>query len=278
MDHLPHLHRETRAFEAAARRAATAGGAPLVPGCPGWSVTDLVAHLGAVQRLVTHIVRERLTEPPDTLANLINRTPSPGLDLSFLHLPADRTGWPDPPEDTPHLGPLPPSLVDWYAEGAAALEDALRTAPDVHVWTWGQEQTVGFWRRVQTVEAALHRWDAEGATGTPAPFDPALAADGVAHHLDVMVPARRAWREAPPGSGESYRFRRTDGDGGDWTVRFDGADVVRDVPAADCAVELAGTASDLLLFLWNRLPADRAGTARGETALLARYPVLVPPV
>jgi hypothetical protein len=51
MDHLPHFHREVRAFEAAARRAAAGGGAaPGVPSCPEWSVSDLVLHLGYVHR------------------------------------------------------------------------------------------------------------------------------------------------------------------------------------------------------------------------------------
>jgi hypothetical protein len=52
MGYLPHFHREIQAFQAATRLAADAGGAALVPSCPGWSVSDLVLHLGAVHRYV----------------------------------------------------------------------------------------------------------------------------------------------------------------------------------------------------------------------------------
>ena len=43
-------------------------------------------------------------------------------------------------------------------------------------------------------------------------------------------------------------------------------------------VELAGTASDLMLFLWRRIPADRLDAVRGDRDVLDRYFTLVPPV
>lgn len=50
MDHDSRLTRfqsEASAFEKAVRGALDPGGpAPLVPSCPGWSVCDLVGHLG----------------------------------------------------------------------------------------------------------------------------------------------------------------------------------------------------------------------------------------
>ena len=66
MDFLPHFHREVVAFEAAVRRAVEA--APLVPTCPGWSTSDLVAHLGSVHRGVAGIITSRLTEPPGPIS------------------------------------------------------------------------------------------------------------------------------------------------------------------------------------------------------------------
>ncbi|MFC9977617.1 hypothetical protein ACFVH6_42625 [Spirillospora sp. NPDC127200] len=41
--------------------------------------------------------------------------------------------------------------------------------------------------------------------------------------------------------------------------------------------EVAGTASDLMLFLWNRVPADRLEVS-GDRSVLDRYFLLVPPV
>nr|BFE86052.1 hypothetical protein GCM10020093_086530 [Planobispora longispora] len=129
---------------------------------------------------------------------------------------------------------------------------------------------------MQTIEAAVHRWDAEGAVGTALPVDAELAADSVSQTFEVMAPARRALRQAPPGRGERYRFRRTDG-ADVWTARFEGDDVrlVEDGGPAD--VELAGTASDLMLFLWRRLPAEHLDVS-GDEAVLDRYFTLVPPV
>ncbi|MEU7859748.1 maleylpyruvate isomerase family mycothiol-dependent enzyme [Nonomuraea sp. NPDC049141] len=282
MDHLSHFSREIRAFEAAVRTA----GSGLVPSCPGWGVPDLVMHLGGVHRYLAWVIGERLTEQPDA------------SDLSFLGLPAEPAGWPDPAH-APATGPLPDGLVDWFAEGAAELESLFAaTDPDVPVWTWSGEQSVRFWVRMQSIEAAVHRWDAEGVAGAAGPMDAELAADAVGQTFEVMAPARRAWTAAPPGAGESYGFRQTDGPGR-WTVRFDGPAVKvtqeakedgRDVEMTDadtggrdaevaggCDVEVAGSASDLMLFLWQRVPAERLDV-RGDRAVLDRYFTLVPPV
>lgn len=268
MDHLPHFHREVTAFAAAARRAARADGAPPVPSCPGWSVSDLILHLGNVHRYVRHLLAGRYREQPDP------------TDPAFLRLPADLDRWPRP-EDAPNHGPVPGSLLDWFGDAAAALEAGFRECPaDETVWTWSREQTAGFWLRMQTIEAAVHRWDAESAVGEAGPVDAGLAADAVAQTFEVMAPARRAWRQAPPGAGERFGFRQTDGTGR-WSVRFDGAGVHLTSPGgpadAGTDVELAGTASDLMLFLWGRVPADRLETA-GDRAVLDRYFTLVPPV
>ncbi|MFI9722782.1 maleylpyruvate isomerase family mycothiol-dependent enzyme [Streptomyces sp. NPDC052396] len=266
MDFAGHFHAEARAFAAAVRRAGGAGGAPPVPSCPGWSVTDLVAHLGAVHRLVAHLIEERLTTPPDP------------ADRSYLALPEHRPGWPASLEDGPHTGPLPAGLADWFSEGAARLEALFRERdPGERVWSWSREQTVGFWLRIQTIEAAVHRWDAERALGAPGPLDGELAAYAVGHALEVMVPARRARTPARPGSGERYRFRRTDGPGV-WAVRFDGDEQRVEDGQGPCDVELAGRASDLALFLWQRVPGAALAEVEGERALVERFFELVPPV
>ncbi|MFE9631125.1 maleylpyruvate isomerase family mycothiol-dependent enzyme [Streptomyces sp. NPDC006463] len=272
MDHDSRLSRfrsEASAFEKAVRGALDPGGsAPLVPSCPGWSVCDLVGHLGGVHRYLIHVLRERLTEAPDP------------ADLSLYGLPADPealAAWPMPGR-APSPGPAPEGLTDWFAQGARDLEGLLRElGPDAAVWTWSAEQSSGFWLRMQTIELALHRWDAQSVTGAPAPLDPDLAADAVAQTFEVMAPARRSWQAAPAGAGEHYRFRRTDGPES-WTVLFDGEEVLSapdDTAPAD--VEAAGTASDLALFLWHRLPATGLRVT-GDTTLLAHYFTLVPPV
>ncbi|NUT11922.1 MAG: maleylpyruvate isomerase family mycothiol-dependent enzyme [Nonomuraea sp.] len=263
MDHITHFHREVRAFEAAARRAAASGDLPLVPSCPGWSVADLVIHLGAVHRHVTAVIADRRPGLPDP------------TDLAVLGLPPDFSDWPHP-DRAPNTGPMPAAVLDWFAEGAARLEAVFTaSAPGDPAWTWSDEQTVGFWQRMQAIEAAVHRWDAENSIGTAGPVEPAFAADAVGQVFEVMAPARRARTQAPPGAGERYLFRQTDGPGL-WAVRFDGDDV-RLCEGDEGDVELAGTASDLLLYLWRRLPAERLDV-RGDEAVLDRYFTLVPPV
>ncbi|MGW0804117.1 maleylpyruvate isomerase family mycothiol-dependent enzyme [Nonomuraea sp. NPDC002799] len=256
------FRREVRAFHDVAQQAAQGDHTPLVPSCPGWSVADLVVHLASTHRSVISIIEGRLPGPPD---------PS---DLSFLDLPADPAGWPDPAL-APHTGPIQAGVLDWFADGAAQLADLFeQRSPDEAVWTWSVEQTVGFWSRMQTIEAAVHRWDAGNALGTARPIDADVAVDAIAQMFEVMAPARRTWLRAPAGEGERFRFRRTDG-AGDWTVHFEG-DLVR-LAAGRPDVELAGPVSDLLLFLWQRIPAGHLDV-RGDKTLLDRYFALVPPL
>ncbi|MCM9077720.1 maleylpyruvate isomerase family mycothiol-dependent enzyme [Streptomyces spororaveus] len=259
MDHLDQLDHggrltafrtEAAAFEKAVRGAFDRGGeVPPVPSCPGWSVTDLVRHLGGVHRYLAHLLRERLTAPPDPA----------GLTLT------------EAPDD-------PDALADWFAQGALELAGLFaELGPDTTVWTWSVEQTSGFWLRMQLIELAVHRWDAESATGTPGTLAPDVAADAVTQTIQVMAPARRGWRQAPPGAGERYRFRGTDGPES-WTVLFSGDQVllVPGVPSpAD--VEAEGSACDLALFLWGRVPATRLRVT-GDAALLPHWFTLVPPV
>ncbi|MCX4524345.1 maleylpyruvate isomerase N-terminal domain-containing protein [Streptomyces sp. NBC_01551] len=71
---------------------------------PGWSVSDLVGHLGGVHRYLTRVLRGRLAEPPDP------------ADLTLYGLPSDeavRDAWPKP-----ERAPVPGAFLVWFAEGA----------------------------------------------------------------------------------------------------------------------------------------------------------------
>lgn len=249
MDLIAHFERETTAFHRAALMAALPDDPPPVPSCPDWTSEDLVRHLGRVHRVVNHIIVERLETPPP-----------------------DRRGPFEAPADLSR-----DDLADWFAEGATALAETFRTTdPDIVVWTWGGEPGVAFWLRMQAIEAAVHRWDLEGAIGSPQPVDKELAADGVAQFLDVVLPFRRKTKSPPPMEGESYRFVQTDGEES-WSIALDpkGPRPLGEDEQAD--TELSGTASDLLLFLWHRIPGEPL-LARGEAKALQRFFVLVPPV
>src|ERR1043165_9871303 len=78
VDYLSHFRAECAAFEAAVRRSADSDDeTPLIPACPKWSRSDLVAHLGGVQRYVTLVVSGLHMTPPDH------------RDPAYLGLPAD---------------------------------------------------------------------------------------------------------------------------------------------------------------------------------------------
>jgi len=261
VDYAGHFQREAAAFEAAARQAAGAEAAPGVPSCPGWTVTDLVLHLGMVHRVVARVIGERMQRPP-----------APGGDPSWLCLAEEWNGW-LPPRRAPEGASLPAGLLDWFGAGAAGLAEHFHAAePGEPVWTWSPDHSVGFWQRMQAIEAAVHRWDAENAVGTAQP----LAADAVAQTFEVMAPWRRAVAKAPPGQGERFLLRRTDGPQ-TWAVQFEGDTVQLGAPDDQHDIQISGTASDLALFLWQRKVADRLDV-QGDISLLSGYFVLVPPL
>ena len=99
-------------------------------------------------------------------------------------------------------------------------------------WTWWEpEQTVGFWQRRMAHETAVHRVDVESAVGPITAVDADLALDGIDELATVFLPA----------SGASIPCVEVDR--GMVTVLFDD-------------VEAAGGASDVLLWLWGRLPDE----------------------
>ncbi|MGW6572429.1 maleylpyruvate isomerase family mycothiol-dependent enzyme [Streptomyces sp. NPDC054945] len=151
------------ASEKVVRRALDLDGpVAAVPSWRGWSVTDLLRRVGGVHRYLAHVLRGRLTVPPDPA----------GLTL-------------------PDLSDGPDAVIDWFADGAGEPGELFHElGPDTTARTWSAEQTSGFWLRMRLIEPAVHRWDAESATGTPAGLAPDLAADGVPRTIEVMAPAR----------------------------------------------------------------------------------------
>ncbi|HUQ40465.1 MAG TPA: maleylpyruvate isomerase family mycothiol-dependent enzyme [Acidimicrobiales bacterium] len=233
MDPVRHL----ATLRADAERMACAAEADLaapVPSCPDWSMTDLVLHMGRIHRWVDDIIRSRHQERPPF-------PPRPGDDVD---LPA------------------------WLREGADRLVEGLGNVdPDERVWNFtGADLRAGWWHRRQAQETAVHRWDAQRAVGQEQPIDADLAADGIDEFLEVILGGRRGVVD-----GRSMLLRDTER-GREWRVRFHpdlegGPIAVRsgdDESAVDATV--SGTASDLLLFLWNREPATPLEVA-GDAAV-----------
>lgn len=167
-------------------------------------------------------------------------------------------------------GDLADDPVAWHEATLAELVGALEAAdPSAPAWTWrGEDRTAVFWFRRAAQEFAVHRWDAESAVGEPAPVDPALAADGIDELLDEFAPVFDV-AGMFGGAGETIHLHATDHEG-EWLVAMhpDRVEVRREHARGDVAVR--GTASDLLLFLWGRVPPERLEVF-GDASLLERW-------
>jgi uncharacterized protein (TIGR03083 family) len=202
-----------------------------VPTCPEWTMRDLVHHLGGIHRWATGYVADARREQWD-------------VDLT------DVVGsWPDDGE-----------LVAWFGQGCSALVAALEAAPeDLDCWTFLPAPSPrAMWARRQAHETAVHRVDAELATGTAADItalDPAFAADGVDELLSCFLPRPRSRLRADPPTSLGVTCSDT---GSAWLLTI-GAEGVTTTPAApldDAACVVRAAAADLYLALWSRRAPD----------------------
>ena len=209
-----------------------------VPSCPEWNLGELAVHMGQVQRWATGIVSA--AEPPTTYI------PPPDYDGT------------------------PPA--DYLAAGVGPLVTAL-TAADMSAPTWtfvGTPQTKSFWLRRQAIEVSIHRWDAEHAAGLAASLDPLVAADSIDEHLRLIMPriVRRTKADINGLVGDVHvHCNDTEGE---WTFDvYDGALRVT-TGHGKATTALRGPASDVALFLFNRVPAERVEIF-GDHALLTSW-------
>ncbi len=229
------LESEARELAAAAEEAGL--DAP-VPTCPGWTVNDLVLHLGEVHRWATAAVASKAAKLGD--------------------VPADSRGRLPERADT----------IDWFRNGAVALRDTLAAAdPSVEYAAFLMDPPTPrllFWARRQTLETSVHRVDAESALGRCTPMAPDIALDGIDEFLTGFLPrSRTPLRADKPHClqiAPTYTDRR-------WTVSIsnDLPETVRRATDADCVV--SGSASDIYLALWNRCSLDNL-TIDGDPAAI----------
>jgi uncharacterized protein (TIGR03083 family) len=199
--------------------AASDLGAP-VPGCPEWSLTDLVTHLGRVQRWWSVVVRAGAADGP------------PAFD------------------DAAPAG----DLLEWSAESTRLLLAALgEVGPDQPCWTWWPLsealQTAGAVARHQVQEAAVHAYDAQETVGKAEPIPATVAVDGVGEFLLVTYGAEGPWPHRPA------RVIFTASEGPSWTLDLTPSGARLDpAPSGDPVATVRGPASDILLALYGRIP------------------------
>jgi len=226
--------------ERLADAAAAAGTEAPVPSCSEWTVTDLLQHC----------VRG------DAWARTIVEQGKAGSTERVLPGEIDGSLQGD-------------ALVDAFRAGARSLVDALASVtPETPVWTFSSSnRTASFWQRRRSQETSVHRYDAELAAGTPSPLDAALAVDGIDEFLTVFLP-RLADNFGEVGDA-TVHLHCTDVDG-EWLVTNRDGEVTITAEHAKGDVAARGSASDLLLFLWGRVPVD-ALEVFGDADLLARF-------
>jgi len=232
------IDRESAALVRAAEAAGL--GAP-VPTCPGWQVRDLARHLGGVQRWATAHVAEgrRESMPKQEVFNLMASYPRDDL------------------------------LLQWFEQGARRLRQVLAEAPhNLECWSFlPSPSPLEFWARRQAHETEVHRADAEIAAGSGGVTFPAeIAGDGIDEMLFGFAVVRHRPSPAPP-----LRLALLAQDLPlQWQVQLgpEGIQAERGSAEADC--QLRGTASNLFLWLWNRLPVTALSVA-GNQEVVKRW-------
>lgn len=143
-----------------------------VPTCPGWTLFDLVKHLGGGDRFWAAIVGAGPADAPPAEAVAAR---------AALEVPQERE-----------------ALLAWLDASTQLLLGALRAAgPESGCWTWWpasqSPQTAGGTARHRVQETAVHTYDAQLAAGAPQPLPAELALDGVEEFLFTV------WQRPAPG-------------------------------------------------------------------------------
>ena len=238
--YLAHLDADAHLLAAAAAKGLDAD----VPGCPGWTVRDLVIHTGDVHNHKAEIITG---------------------------------GWVD--ESPPHSGlPEGADPLQWYREQATHIYQVLQDAdPATPSHTFGPDKTVAFWYRRMAQETVVHRIDAEQAHGYESAIDPELAVDGVAELFDVFLTGYPRWAQFRP----SDDVVRVEVGGRVWTARlgkFVGSrkavDYVQPTtmlePDADPQAVISGDPDRVFLWLWGRAPIDDV-IVTGDAEVVDRF-------
>jgi uncharacterized protein (TIGR03083 family) len=192
-----------------------------VPSCPGWTVLDLVAHIAQVYEHKIQCTR-------------LGHAPQPWP-------PA----WPGADEPVPWFRDAHARLLEMFDESEPMTPSA--------TW-WPPDQTVGFWARRMAQETAVHRVDAELASGGSTPVDAELATDGVDEILKIMLEGD--WSEDADDAMTGQRIAISTGVR-TWQVVLDREAVSVSEGGDDADAGVTGDPSNVLLWLWGRAADDQ---------------------
>lgn len=209
-----------------------------VPTCPGWTLKQLLRHVGRGHRWAAQIIDERRTD--------------------YLDPREVRNG--KPPDD-------PAGAIDWLHGGARGVVEAVdRVGADTPVWTFLGPRPAAWWIRRRLHEATVHRADVAIALGLDYRLAPELAADGVTEWLERVV-SEKTTQPSPLNPGQTVHLRATD-TGDHWLLRGgDQLTLTREPNDADAGpvADVSGPATGLLLAIVRRRSSEQAGlTVSGD--------------
>jgi len=226
VDWLGSIEHDAAALEVAARDATAEAS---VPGCPGWTVTDLLEHVGSVFYRASLIIGER------------------------------RDRGPHRSETTAPVG----DPFGWYEAGRTTILTALRTAdPAATYWTFRGPNPLRWWLRRLANEAAIHRIDAEQAAGVAPLIDLRVAIDGIDEKLETYLPVLAVQNSPERPVTVSLC---ADDLGAAWTITI-GTEVTVQRYQLAAEATVTGTADNLYLWLWDRAPSERVRIGGDLTA------------
>lgn len=187
--------------------------------CPGWTLQQLVRHVGRGHRWAATMVTERATEAADP------RTVSGGKPLG--------------------------DVVTWLHDCASDVVEAVAaTGADEPIWTFTGPRPAAWWIRRRLHEETVHRADAALALGVPVDLTPELAADGLSEWLGLLE-ARPSVLEP----GATLHLHATDpglGEAGEWLVRGGAEHITWEHGHGKGDTAVRGSAVDLLLAAVRR--------------------------
>lgn len=226
MDYAAAFLDENRAFAELFRDA---DASTPVPTCPGWTLTQLLRHVGRGDRWAAQIVRDRLDDYLD---------------------PRAVEGGKPPPD--------PADAISWLHGGAQRLIDAVELAGvETPVWTFLGTRPANWWIRRRLHETAVHRADAAIATGGEFTLDAHVAADAITEWLErVAIQAGSEGRPLPLADGDTLHLHADDpglGDAGEWTIGVDGSAITWSHAHGKGSAALRGGATELLLAVAGRV-------------------------